>query len=225
MYIYGIMNMKGIDTIMNMLNTKNLCFLKDIRYKDCCFQSDKVSFITGASGTGKSSLLKLLSYNTLPTSGQVDYNNQNILEYSPYEYRRLVTLILQDVFLFDGTIEDNFRYFYEYRERTMPTKEAIYKLMEVCVLNMPLDKNVSQMSGGERQRLYISIIISFKPHFLLLDEPTSALDTENSFKVVHNLITYTKAHEIGLIIVSHDTTLVKEYAETILDLGGDGLVK
>lgn len=209
---------------MNTIETVNLNFINNIKYKDCTISSDKITFITGASGSGKSSLLKLISYNILPSSGTIFFNKKDIKEYAPFEYRRLVTLGLQEVFLFSGTIEENFYQYYDYRSQSRPTKDQIQQLLDTCVLNLPLSKDVSEMSGGERQRLYISIVMSFKPKFLLLDEPTSALDTENSFKVLENLINYSKEHSIGIIIVSHDSSLVLKYAEKIIDLGGDGLV-
>lgn len=208
---------------MNTLKTINLCFENKIFYKDSIITSDKVTFITGVSGSGKSTLLKLLSFNTLASQGEIHYNDQNITELIPSDYRRRVTLALQDVFLFPGTICDNFKQYYMYRDEKCPNDNTIANFLKICVLDLPLDKDVSEMSGGEKQRLYISIILSFNPKFLFLDEPTSALDTDNAFLLIQNIIMYCHEHMIGLVIVSHDASLVEKYAEMVIDLGGDHL--
>lgn len=206
---------------MNTLKIRNLCFENKIFYKDSIITSDKVTFITGISGSGKSTLLRLLSFNIIASQGEIHYNDQNITEFTPSDYRRRVTLALQDVFLFPGTIRDNFKQYYMYRDEKCPDDNTIGNFLKICVLELPLDKDVSEMSGGEKQRLYMSILLSFNPEFLFLDEPTSALDMDNAFLLIQNIITYSREHMIGLVIISHDTSLVETYAEMVIDLGGD----
>ena len=69
------------------------------------------------------------------------------------------------------------------------------------------------MSGGERQRVYIGIFLSFNPKVLMLDEPTSALDDENSEIVIKNVLDYCKDQGITVIVVSHDKQLTDKFAE------------
>jgi putative ABC transport system ATP-binding protein len=76
------------------------------------------------------------------------------------------------------------------------------------------------MSGGERQRVYIAIFLSFLPKVIMLDEPTSALDKENSTKVIQNIIAFCKEKGIVVIIVSHDNQIVEHFAENIITIGG-----
>lgn len=74
------------------------------------------------------------------------------------------------------------------------------------------------MSGGERQRLYIAVFLSFGPDVLLLDEPTSALDHETAAAVLENLTGYCKKQKTELIIVSHDLRLIQSFSEHTLRL-------
>ena len=69
------------------------------------------------------------------------------------------------------------------------------------------------MSGGEKQRLYIAIYLSFKPKVIMLDEPTSALDEENSHEVIKNILSFSKENKITSLIVSHDKELANAFAD------------
>jgi putative ABC transport system ATP-binding protein len=76
------------------------------------------------------------------------------------------------------------------------------------------------MSGGERQRISISICLSLRPKVLLLDEPTSALDDMTSNAVMSNLKTFCHENNITLIIISHNKALAQTYADNIITLEG-----
>ena len=76
------------------------------------------------------------------------------------------------------------------------------------------------MSGGERQRVFIAINLSYQPKVLMMDEPTSALDDKNADTLIKNIKSYCKANKISLIIVSHDKTIADRYADNIINLLG-----
>ena len=108
--------------------------------------------------------------------------------------------------------------FYQYREEQVCTKEQIENLLKVCNLEFALDQDVTNMSGGEKQRLYIAIFLSFLPNVLLLDEPTSALDQKNAKIMLDNVIAFCKERKITLVIISHDEKLVERYQENVISL-------
>ena len=90
--------------------------------------------------------------------------------------------------------------------------------MNICCIDFSLDESCVTMSGGERQRVYTAILMSFKPKILMLDEPTSALDSTNSINMLSNIISFCRFHKITLIIVSHDNELTKKFADNIITL-------
>jgi putative ABC transport system ATP-binding protein len=193
--------------------TENLCFKDIIKYKDMVFLKGKTTFISGESGTGKSTLLKLLTGILSPSKGRVLYNGKDITESDTLQLRKEVSLISQDVFLFDCSIKDNFLKFYEYRDQVPPTDEEIIALLKLFCITFPLDKDCTTMSGGERQRVYIAIFLSFMPKVILLDEPTSALDNKTGLQVMENVIMFCKDKNIDVIVVSHDKTLADNFTE------------
>jgi len=202
-----------------IFKTKNLTFNDSIHFPNIEIPKDKVTFISGKSGSGKTTLFKLFNGTLSQSSGDIFYNNQNILDFDTIQLRKEVLLISQTIFLFDGNIKDNFIKFYEYRGEEAPSDDEIKYYLDICALDFPLNKNCEEMSGGERQRLYIAIYLSFKPKVVLLDEPTSALDEENSHIVIENILSFSKENEITLLIVSHDNDLTNDFADKVVFMG------
>jgi len=202
-----------------IFKTKNLVFNDLIHFPDLEIPKNKVTFISGKSGSGKTTLFKLFNGTLTQSSGDIFYNNQNILDLDTINLRKEVSLISQSVFLFDGNIKENFIKFYKYRDESVPSEDKIKYFLDICALDFPLEKDCEEMSGGERQRLYIAIYLSFKPKVVLLDEPTSALDEENSHNVIENIISFSKENEITLLVVSHDNELTNVFADKVVFVG------
>lgn len=201
-----------------LFKAKQLCFHDTICFADLEIPNGKTTFVTGPSGAGKSTLLRLLNGVLSPTHGQLYYLGRNLEEFDTIELRKEVLLVSQAVFLFDGSIRDNFAAFYEHREKNLPGDETIKKFLAICCLPFEPDATTNTMSGGEKQRLYLAIFLSFHPTVLMLDEPTSALDSETANRVMQNIITYCQAEGITVIAVSHDQALTKRFGENILTL-------
>lgn len=202
-----------------LFNTENLCFNNKIQYNDIVIPKGKVTFISGESGMGKSTLLKLFNGVLSPSRGRILYEGRDIIELDTIKLRKEISLVSQDVFLFDSTIKDNFKLFYEYRDQAPATDEEIRKFLTICGISFSLDKDCTTMSGGERQRVYIAIFLSFLPDVIMLDEPTSALDDKNSDIIMGNIIMFCKKNNISVIVVSHDNVLADRYAENHLKIG------
>jgi len=196
-----------------ILETKDLCFNNMIIYKDMKISRGKVTFITGESGCGKSTLLKLFNGTLSQSAGKVYYKGKDTGKLDSIELRKKLSLISQNVFLFNATIKDNFAKFYEYRGEAVPSNEEITEFLNICCIPFPLDKDCSTMSGGEKQRVYIAIYLSFKPEVVMLDEPTSALDNKNTFAVIENILSFCKKNNSTVIIVSHDKELTEKFGE------------
>jgi len=187
-------------------------------YNDVKIKKNKVNFIVGESGCGKSTFLKLLNQSINPISGELLYNGTPINTYDPINLRREVSLISQEPFLFDESIIENFRTFYSLIQKTMPKSDYINYITELCCVNVPLSQIASTLSGGERQRVYISIFLSLCPKVILLDEPTSALDESTGHRLVTNIINFCKTKNIDIVIVSHNKTIVEEFCENKIEI-------
>lgn len=200
-----------------MIQTKNLEFLH-IRYPNLKIEKGEVTFLIGPSGVGKSTLFKLMNQTVSPTNGTLIYSD-DFSTNDPVQLRQEISLVSQDVFLFDDTIKNNFLRFYNLRKQENLREEQIKQYLSICQLDLPLDKPTSLMSGGERQRLYLALFLSFRPKVILLDEPTSALDVATGVKVLNQVIMFAKKQDMTVVIISHDPKLVEHFHESVIDLG------
>lgn len=201
-----------------LIKTKDIDFKALLKYPDFEIPLGGMTFIVGPSGTGKTTLLKLLNTTETPSKGHIYIREEALEDKNPLEIRRTLLLCGQTVYLFDESIRDNFKTYYQYRDLTPPDDSTIEKYLTLCAAPFKLDMQCSNLSGGERQRVYLAIFLSFNSPVLMLDEPTSALDSQTSQKLFDNLKTYSRDHEKTFIIVSHDTSLVESYADHLIEI-------
>lgn len=195
-----------------MISINDLTYLDFINYPNKEIK-EKMTFICGESGCGKTTLLRLLNKTISPSKGQILFNGQDINEIDSITLRRKILLVSQNVFLFEGTIMDNFNTYYEYLDKTISEEEA-KKYLKICSIDFPLDMTTHNMSGGEKQRIFLAIGLSLKPEVILMDEPTSALDDKTAHQFMDNL----KELDLMKIIVCHNIELAKMYAQEIIYL-------
>ena len=209
----------------SLFETKNVCCFDEITYPDITIYQGKTTFICGESGCGKTTLLRMLNGTVLPSSGTLLYQQKPLSFCEMIAHRRDVLLVTQDLFLFEGTIQDNFNEYYKYRGLPPLEDEKIREYLSLCQGEFPLDASCINMSGGERQRIFLGICLSLMPKVLLLDEPTSALDTVTAHRLMDSLTKYSKEQEMTLIIVSHDASLAEKYGQARIELkkGGERL--
>ena len=203
---------------MDIISLSQVVFQSMIRYPDIKIPKGKTTFIHGPSGCGKSTLLKLINGTISPDSGEIVFNGNNIDDIDTIKLRRDILLVSQSVFLFSGTIEVNFKKYYEYRDQETPSKEHMEKFLQICRAEFPLETRCETMSGGERQRVYIAIFLSFMPEVLMLDEPTSALDNTSSDIIMSNIKNFSDDNDMTTIVVSHYLPLAQKYGDNIIAL-------
>lgn len=201
------------------ISIKNLSFNKTIFYPDFSIPKETVTFISGASGCGKSTLFRLLNGTLSPSSGEIFFHDRPLSDMDKIALRRKMPLVSQTPFLFPGTIKDNFERYHIYHESTCPFVEQMLGFLEICCIKKSPEDLCDIMSGGERQRVFLSIALSLHPDALLLDEPTSALNHELSVAVMENIILFSKQNHITLLVISHDSALQALYAEHVIQLG------
>ena len=110
-----------------------------------------------------------------PTSGIIRFNGQDYRELAPQKLRQRIGMVMQAAYLFPGTVADNVAYGPLQRGQTLPA-EQIATLLQRVDLPGYQERGVSNLSGGEAQRVSIARTLANDPEILLLDEPTSALD-------------------------------------------------
>ncbi|MEG1441352.1 MAG: ATP-binding cassette domain-containing protein, partial [Oscillospiraceae bacterium] len=145
--------------------------------------------------------------------GTVFYKGNDISDMDTITLRKEVLLVSQAVFLFDGTIAENFLEYYKYRDVSPLPENDFRKYLDICCADFPSDSRCETMSGGERQRIFTAICLSFKPKVLMLDEPTSALDQATARTFFQNVKEFCKSNGITIITISHDENLVDTFAD------------
>jgi putative ABC transport system ATP-binding protein len=203
-----------------LIETRGLKFRDMISYPDLKIESGQVTFLCGESGSGKSTLLKLINGITSPTEGRLLVEDKDLADMNTVELRRKYLLVSQTVYLFEGSVRQNFEQFYEYRELAIPDDNEIQRFMDLCCADFPIDSSCISMSGGERQRVFLAICLSFKPRVLMLDEPTSALDAATAGQLMRNITEYCRNQDVTMIAVSHDRSLAERFADKIIELRG-----
>jgi putative ABC transport system ATP-binding protein len=205
-----------------VFQTRGLCYGGILAYDDLTIPHDQVTFIQGESGCGKSTLLRLLNGTLQPCGGQILCNGEDIERMDTIALRRKVSLVSQGVYLFDGSIRDNFRLYCQYRGEAAPDDGEITKFLALCCIPFDPSQDCVVLSGGERQRVYLSIYLSLKPEVLLLDEPTAALDHKTGQEVLGNVLGFCREQCITPIAVSHDGELAARFAEDVIELQKEG---
>ena len=200
--------------------------------KGVSFQSDagSTTALVGSSGSGKSTILSLVLNFIQPGSGQVLVDGKDLQSVRLRDYRSHLGVVLQDNFLFDGTILDNIQFAHP--------EANLEKVKEVCAIanadefiekfpdgyETVVGERGVKLSGGQRQRIAIARALLADPRILILDEATSSLDSESEALIQEGLrnlrkgrTTFVIAHRLSTIR-SADQILVVEAGE-ILERG------
>lgn len=203
---------------MELFKMKDVWCYETLHYEEVRLQSDKMTFLCGKSGTGKSTLFRLLNATVSKDRGEIEYCGKAIEEYETISLRREVLLVSQALYLYEESIEKNFEHFYGYLNRPVPCRDEIEQFLHICEAPFPLSTDCRQLSGGERQRVFLAIHLSMRPKVLLLDEPTSALDEVTAENLMGNLKAYCKEQNITPIVITHSKALMEKYADAIWNL-------
>jgi ABC-type multidrug transport system fused ATPase/permease subunit len=171
--------------------------------------------ITGPSGIGKSTLIRLLLRQLLPTEGEIKINDQNLQNIDIYSYRDHVAVLPQDVFIFDGTMEENIKM------GRVSEKKRLQDVIVKSALERVSSIEAKNYSGGEKQRVGMARMLLGNADVLIMDEPTSALDMATESELIRNLKEVIRDREHIIIIITHRESLL-ELSDYELCLKGSG---
>src|ERR1700746_1722770 len=171
--------------------------------------------IVGPSGSGKSSLLRLLNRLDEPTTGTVYVDGTDYRQIPPRELRRRIGMVLQRPFLFPGKVAENLQFGPKQRGQNLGPSE-IEELLAGVGLSGFESRDVSNLSGGEAQRVSFARTLANSPEALLLDEPTSALDEDSKREVETIVSQIGREQGIACVLVTHDPAQASRLAHRAL---------
>jgi putative ABC transport system ATP-binding protein len=173
--------------------------------------------IVGPSGAGKSSLLRLLNRLDEPTEGTVYLDGTDYRTLAPETLRKRVGLVLQDPALRTGTVRENVTIGPRLRGETV-SETRVAELLDAVGLVGYADRDASDLSGGEAQRVAIARTVINDPAVILLDEPTASLDSEAEAEVERLLADLLASGERTVILVTHDDRQAERLADRVARL-------
>lgn len=191
--------------------------------------SSGVTVIIGPSGSGKSTILRTLNLLEVPTSGEIYYQDNNILdkEFKLNEYRQKVSMVFQNFNLFPhlSIIENlNLAQIDVLGKSKEEASETSLEYLNTVGLSDKVNNYPNQLSGGQKQRVAIARALCMGPDVILFDEPTSALDPEMVKEVL--LVMKDLANKgMTMIIVTHEMAFAKAVADTVIVLDKGELVE
>lgn len=161
--------------------------------------------LVGHSGAGKSTFINLVMKLYNPDSGRILLDGEDIVKYNDIDYKEILGVVLQESYLFNGTILDNIRY--SNSDATLEDCIIAAKKANIhdFIMSLPDTYNTYvgergyKLSGGERQRVSIARAILSNPKILILDEATASVDTETESKIQNALINVTEGKTVFAI--------------------------
>lgn len=185
------------------------------------FQRHQLTALIGQSGSGKTTVLDLLSGFFRPDTGAVMVNGENLNEIRLKDWRQSIGFVPQEVFLFNDSIMENI-----VMGRSGISEQDVWDALEAVGakdfvsalpgdIHAPVGENGRMLSGGQRQRISIARAIVHHPQILLLDEATSALDQETEKVLLRTLKELAK--DMAVVLVTHNQNVI-DYADVIYEI-------
>ncbi|MFI1771526.1 ABC transporter ATP-binding protein [Thalassobellus citreus] len=187
-----------------------------------------VTALVGSSGSGKSTIAGLSATFLSPKAGTVTIDNQDLSKVKLSSYRQYLGVVLQDEFLFEGSIRENIMF-----PRPNASEEALQNAVKAAYVNEFTDRfdegldtligeRGVKLSGGQRQRLAIARAILANPKIIILDEATSSLDTESEALIQKSLAELIK--DRTTIVIAHRLSTIRQ-ADQILVIEAGHIVE
>lgn len=198
--------------------------LKDVSFE---LKKGECLALIGESGSGKSTVGRILMGLDTPTKGSIYMNGEAMENWTPRqwrEHRKQIQAVFQDA---TGTLNPRLSVEHNVQIamknltslRRPQRKARILELMELTHMNPRLLKTpTSGLSGGEQRRIALLRALSIRPDYLILDEVTSGLDTVNAQRVVDVLEICSREYSYGCLLISHDMRIVERLANRIVEL-------
>lgn len=198
--------------------------------KDLTIQIPKGDFVyvTGASGAGKTTFLRMLYAAEKPTKGQILINSQNITRFRsaqiPY-LRRKIGVVFQDFKLLQSrTVYENVAFALEAQgKKRYEVSKKVYQALKEVGLEHRLQRKPLELSGGEQQRIAIARALVVDPLILLADEPSGNLDIDVTLDIME-LFKNANARGTTVLLATHDHSLQQRFPRRVITLDKGRLI-
>ncbi|MGZ5959169.1 MAG: ABC transporter ATP-binding protein [Myxococcaceae bacterium] len=190
---------------------------------DLRLDGGSITTLSGPSGGGKTTLLRILGLLGSPDDGQVLLDGADVLKLPPREARRRIALVAQAPAMFQGTVLDNVRTGPRLAGQELPEADARALIVRAGLEPQFLGQDARALSGGEKLRVAVARALALRPEVWLLDEPTAALDAERA-DLLARLLRELAAAGAAVLVVTHDARALDRLAGTHLQLAGGRLL-
>lgn len=196
----------------------------DVKFKNVLevpklfIEKGKITTIVGASGSGKTTFLKLLNKMISPTQGRILFMGTDLSQIDSIAHRRRVSLLSQNPVIFEGNIRDNLTIGLKFQGKPLPSDDLLIDILERVRLQKQLNSSADTLSGGEKQRLALGRVLLLNPDVYLLDEPCSALDEVTEELIIEMMADLVKKNGKTLVLVTHSKAIAKHYSDTIIEV-------
>ena len=199
--------------------------LKDV---DFSVEAGDVTCIIGPSGSGKSTLLRCINLFETPSSGEILFHGENILQTKkPHEYRQKVGMVFQSFNLFSNmTVLKNCTVGPRkvLKMKSAEAEAEAKKYLELVGMGAYVNAKPKQLSGGQKQRVAIARALAMEPEVLLFDEPTSALDPQMVGEVLE-VMRKLAGEGLTMIIVTHEMAFARDVSSHVAFMAGGVIVE
>lgn len=177
--------------------------------------ASQMTVLAGPSGSGKTSLLRLLNRLDDPTDGDIMYRGHPIDAYDVTTLRRRVGFVFQKPILFPGTVSDNLREAADIMALAEDARrDAFARVLDLAEVDESLgERNGSELSVGQQQRVTIARALLSQPETLLLDEPTSALDPDTSSALLRTIAGLVRDQGLTVVLSTHRMEEIRAFAD------------
>ncbi|MFC0308502.1 ABC transporter ATP-binding protein [Gallibacterium trehalosifermentans] len=188
------------------------------------FSTGKIYGIIGPNGSGKSTLIKLLARQQSASSGQLLFNQRPVAYWKPREFAQQVAYLPQHLpqasHLKVKELLQMGRYAWQglLGRHSEKDQQAITEALQRTNMQRYADQLVDTLSGGERSRAWLAMLLAQQSRFLLLDEPLAALDIAHQVEVMQLIQQLTQQLQIGVVIVIHDINLAARFCDHLIAL-------
>ena len=229
-----------VTTVINMIEIKNLRKyfpikggffnknygeVKAVENVNFKIPEGEILGLVGESGSGKTTLGRSIIRLIEPSSGEILYNNKNIIDYSEKEMRKLrkdFQIIFQDPF---ASLDPRKKIFdiisQGLKIHTNLNKQEIYEkvltiIKDVGLQEEHLNRYPHEFSGGQRQRIGIARSLVLDPKFIIADEPVSALDVTIQAQILNLILELKEKYSLTILFISHDLSVINQIADRVM---------
>ncbi|MDD2585883.1 MAG: ABC transporter ATP-binding protein [Syntrophomonadaceae bacterium] len=192
--------------------------------KDASLQVNNSDFvgIVGPNGSGKSTLLRTISRVLQPLHGKVLLEEEDIYHMSSAKVAKKMAVVTQEQGLdFPFLVRDvvmmgRIPHLNRFEREGLKDQEVVARAMELTDISLLAERQVNELSGGEKQRVLIARALAQEPRILLLDEPTSYLDLNYQIEIMELLVRLRRDCGLTIVMVLHDLNLASRYCDYLL---------